>query len=707
MLDCIYIKPIFWRIPKNLSNNYIKIIGYNSFHEKFSINVNTYNTYILKFNIPINDNILQEIKFYKFIKSYKILNDFLSSNNHINDNNINDINIKDINIKDINIKDINIKDYINNNLNNNNLISNNFNNEKYLIVRSDIKLSKENFVSNFVSNGDDKSKLIIDNIDEVIECDDKLKTFWQYNNIEPYNWLKIENYTKKIVNPHLILNNKSIIVDECNISVNNNVIIDTEKLLIWDIRFVDKKILMISIITIFNKDVKGYIIFNNKFGNRGGKEGVKEGVKPLSQPDAQHLVKHPSTGCAAFGGLIQNKLNNIEIFNENSNKQIIKKFIDIVQDFNPYRQLYYSNNNPNLEKFFSRINLCSKIFSNIEIINLYEYYKIFNNYYEINCFNNLKKYFLKNTYLPTTNEKILENLNSNNFNKILLNAYYDSYDIYELIKKDEILQKLEKICNKLGCTIYDLHSSNFNNIFPILNLTIFKDILKEPIINYNKNNFGIYKNVYVYDYIEIYRQIMLLSENKLTQMLAYKLENAPAKLIYEIFNSKYLENDMKKIKLFFKYVYENYEIISIDNQYMFLKNKIKSNILKQIDNLKCLVYTKDNNIIRLDKKNNIYSTIHISFILAYDIIGMFLSKRQESSKMKESSKTNKIKKFIIPNIKKLEYEKFIITDKNNTSKYIMSDNGSVSVNLINNSTIINYSYYIELLNNYLSLFENI
>ena len=510
----------------------------------------------------------------------------------------------------------------------------------------------------------------------------------------------------------MILNNKSIIVDECNISVNNNVIIDTEKLLIWDIRFVDKKILMISIITIFNKDVKGYIIFNNKLGKRD----------VLHPSTGNRDVLHPSTGCtafgctafgcaafgcAAFGGLIQNKLNNIEIFNENSNKQIIKKFIDIVQDFNPYRQLYYSNNNPNLEKFFSRINLCSKIFSNIEIINLYDYYKIFNNYYEIKCFNNLKKYFLKNTYLPTTNEKILENLNSNNFNKILLNAYYDSYDIYELIKKEEILQKLEKICNNLGCTIYDLHSSDFNNIFPILNLTIFKDILKEPIINYNKNNFGIYKNVYVYDYIEIYRQIMLLSEDKLTQMLAYKLENAPAKLIYDIFNYKYLENDMKKIKLFFKYVYENYEIISIDNQYMFLKNKIKSNILKQINNLKCLVYTKDNNIIRLDKKNNIYSTIHISFILAYDIIGMFLSKRQESSKRLESSKTNKIKKFIIPNIKKLEYEKFIITDKNNTSKYIMSDNGSVSVNLINNSTIINYSYYIELLNNYLSLFENI
>jgi hypothetical protein len=527
-----------------------------------------------------------------------------------------------------------------------------------VIVRSNKKLSKEILYN-------------INNIDDVIECDDKLKIFWQYNNIGPYNCLKIENYNTKQVNLFINSDNKNIIVDECNISVKNDIInknvLNTEKLLIWDIRFVDKKILMISIITILNKDVKGYIIFNNKFGNRG---------------------------------LIQNKLNNIIFFTENTNKNIIKKFIDIVKSFNPYRQLYYSDNNPNLEIFFKKIKLSSKIFENIELINLYDYYKIFNNYYSISCFNTFKKYFLKNTYLPTTNQKILENLTSENLNKILVDAYYDSYDIYQLIKKEKILQKLENSCNKLGCNIYHLHTNNFKNIFHLICsdgilkpqncLKFLEDTLQNPIQNDN-HKYGIYKNVYVYDYIEIYRQIMLLSENKLTQILASKLENAPAKIIYDIFN--YIENDRQKFKLFLQYVYENYEIISIDNQYMFLKNKIKSNILKPIDYLKSLVYTKDNNIIRLDNKNNIYSTIHISFILAYDIIGMFLSKKN--------------KKFILPDIKNIEYEKFIITEKNNTNKYIMCDNGSVSVNLINNSLIINYSYYIKLLNNYLSLLENL
>jgi hypothetical protein len=636
MHDCIYIKPIFWRLPNKLSNfNVIKIYGYNSLQEKFIISVNTYNTYILKFNISINDTILQEITSSNFIKSYKKLDDFISTNNTIHETYYNDNNIKD---------------YINNN--NDNFNNNNFNNNNYVIVRSNKKLSREILCN-------------IYNIDDVIECDDKLKIFWQYNNIGPYNWLKIENYNNKQVNLFINSDNKNIIVDECNISVRNDIIsknvLNTEKLLIWDVRFVDKKILMISIITILNKDVQGYILFNNKFGNRG---------------------------------LIQNKLNNILFFTENTNKNIIKKFIDIVKNFNPYRQLYYSDNNPNLEIFFKKIKLSSKIFKNIELINLYEYYKIFNNYYTIPCFNTFKKYFLKNTYLPTTNQKILENLNSENLNKILVDAYYDSYDIYELIKKEKILQKLENLCNKLECNIYHLHTNNFKNIFPLishLNITqsCLDGILK-PIKNDN-HKYGIYKNVYVYDYIEIYRQIMLLSKNKLTQILASKLENAPAKIIYDVFN--YIENDMQKFKLFLQYVYENYEIISIDNQYMVLKNKIKSNILKPIDYLKSLVYTKDNNIIRLDNKNNIYSTIHISFILAYDIIGMFLSKKN--------------KKFILPDIKNIEYEKFIITEKNNTNKYIMCDNGSVSVNLINNSLIINYSYYIELLNNYLSLLENL
>ena len=313
MHDCIYITPIFWRLPKKLSNNYIKIYGYNTFQEKFIINVNIYNTYILKFNIYINEAILQEIKSSNFIKSYKTLDDFISTNNTIHETYYNDTNIND---------------YINNNFNNN--FNDNFNNNNYVIVRSNKKLSKEILYN-------------INNIDDVIECDDKLKIFWQYNNIGPYNCLKIENYNTKQVNLFINSDNKNIIVDECNISVKNDIInknvLNTEKLLIWDVRFVDKKILMISIITILNKDVKGYIIFNNKFGNRGVK-------------DEQHLVKPLSTGCAAFGGLIQNKLNNISFFTENTNKNIIKKFIDIVKSFNPYRQLYYSDNNPkNSRKF--------------------------------------------------------------------------------------------------------------------------------------------------------------------------------------------------------------------------------------------------------------------------------------------------------------------------------------------------------------------
>jgi hypothetical protein len=80
-----------------------------------------------------------------------------------------------------------------------------------------MKLSKENFISN-VSNNE-----YFNNIDDFIECDDKLKIFWQYNNIGPYNWLKIENFTKTQINKHINSVNKTIIVDECNISINKEI----------------------------------------------------------------------------------------------------------------------------------------------------------------------------------------------------------------------------------------------------------------------------------------------------------------------------------------------------------------------------------------------------------------------------------------------------------------------------------------------------
>jgi hypothetical protein len=114
-------------------------------------------------------------------------------------------------------------------------------------------------------------------------------------------------------------------------------------------------------------------------------------------------------------------------------------------------------------------------------------------------------------------------------------------------------------------------------------------------------------------------------------------------------------------------------------------------------NLKFFVYLKDNFYIRVDNMNRIevFGNINISFDVVYDIFNIYLN-----------SICNNIQ-FEMPDITKMEYEKFIITDKKTSNKYIMCNNGSVSVNLINNLTIINYSYYIELLNNYLVLFKNL
>jgi len=617
MVKCSYIKPIKW-VP--VSDNVIKIYGYNSFNKKVEISIHTYHTFLLKFNKQINPYIINTIIGFK---SYKSTYDSTQLLVRIN------------------------------------LQSNN----KKLFIESLYKL---------------------DSIIEVIHFDNNiLQSFWQYYDIGPFKWLKVDDSTNQnnlnngvkhySTNPDRVPNHKStefvpIMLNECDISVSNDTMIDNIKNLIWDVRYINNKILFLSIITINNNNIKGYIIYNTKFGGQYLKTGR----------------------------------NNIEIIKENSNRSIMNKFIDIYIKFDPYRQIFYSSKNNENRQFINKlVEKCNfDLYNNDindEIINLYDYYQSYHSYYDNDCFTKIKHKLMNNDYIMTTNSKILTYSNSDNFTDIIENAYYDSYNIYECIINNKIIDDLHNISNILCCSISQIYNQNIYDIF--YNLLKCSNINHPDITDIFIKPFkcGLYKNVHVYDYIDIYRKIMLLSTDKLTQIIAIKLENAPSNLIYNFFYSKYVNKNelLPKLKLIFSSMSMDKIIYGIDKQYIYFNTKIKSELLRKMDYLKCLIYTKDNSIIKVDCKNKISITgnFNVNFNLAYDIILIYILKLYNN------------KKFIMPDIKNVEYEKFIITEKNTKGdiiKYIISDTGSVNVNFINNLTIINYLYYIDLLNIYIN-----
>ena len=320
MINISFIKPIYWKQSSKYPNNIIKIYGYNPIYSKIIINLKIHYTFILKFNNPINDDIIKNIMNCKFIKYHKLF----------------DLNCND------------------------------------LLVRSSIKLTKDIF-----KDFND----ILKDLYHIVEYDNNsLKIFWQYFDIKPYNLLHFKKY---ITNDKITNDKITLIIEECDLSFDDNSNLTNtnisknlnSKSLIWDIRTIDKNILLISIITINKTKVKGYILLNTAINNNNiNNNNINDNVI---------------------------KSYNVKIYNVLNNKGLYYKFIDIIKNFEPHRYIYYSNNDMNntqtesicnIDKFIN--NLYNKfnvdIYKNVEVINLYKYINIFNLYIFISSTISLK-----------------------------------------------------------------------------------------------------------------------------------------------------------------------------------------------------------------------------------------------------------------------------------------------------------------------------
>jgi hypothetical protein len=459
MINISFIKPIYWKQSSKYPNNIIKIYGYNAIYSKITINLKIHYTFILKFNIPINDIIIKNIMNLNFIKSHKLF----------------DLNAND------------------------------------LLVRSDIKLTKDHFKD---------IKNIYDDLYDIVEYDNNsLKIFWQYFDIKPYNLLHFKKYNIKNNNNDKI----KLIIDECDLSIDENSNLKNAKIsknlnsksLIWDIRTIEKNILTISIITINNNKIKGYLLLN---------------ANNISNINNLHNLQSDNINIKSKNNIKSDniKSDNIEIYNVINNKDLYYKFIDIIKKFEPHRYIYYSKNDINIDKFINKLynKFNVDIYKNVEVINLYEYFNIFNDYYNNQSFHKLKYHLLKICYPLTTNEKILTCLNnlSNNSNidnniDVLENSYYDSYDIHELILQNNIIKNLETIANNIGCSIYDILHCKETILFPLFNNNIYNNNI------YNNNIYN--NNIYKIDNNNIY------NNNKISNNI-YKIDNN----IYKIDNNK-------------------------------------------------------------------------------------------------------------------------------------------------------------------------
>lgn len=93
----------------------------------------------------------------------------------------------------------------------------------------------------------------------------------------------------------------------------------------------------------------------------------------------------------------------------------------------------------------------------------------------------------------------------------------------------DVLNTLEKVANDLDCTVDTILSQNVTDFLSLKNRRLSATYPSIPIIP------GKYENVFIYDYSELYRELLLQSDRPETVDLADRLESAPPCFKREVF----------------------------------------------------------------------------------------------------------------------------------------------------------------------------
>ena len=393
-----------------------------------------------------------------------------------------------------------------------------------------------------------------------------ITSFLEHKKIGPYDWLEInsyqplfdKNYTMASLN---ISTTEEAIHPITNKNILYNLPIIEEKLMFFDIETYssrpgeftnssvpDDRIFMISILISYKGEVENYILSTEKVLERA----------------------------------IQNKEANVEIFN--AEVDLIRMFYSIIDTTNPDKLISYNGYSYDIPYIIKRSRLLkielpkfSKIRSfqpyirmikinsifgeervediilpGLEKIDLVDYYRKTNPYYPNYKLDSIANAILGQgkTGLPISRMmEIVKNKDSVSMAKVVDYSYIDSLRLLQLYKQDQIAEMLEELTSNLAVTNETFLRESFKDILEktIYNIDPFwvyrtSDIdIKRPRTYIPTP--GFYSQLFVYDYTNLYLEIMQTSSNELVNELGRRLEGSPPGLILEAFYSRFVYSD--------------------------------------------------------------------------------------------------------------------------------------------------------------------
>lgn len=138
----------------------------------------------------------------------------------------------------------------------------------------------------------------------------------------------------------------------------------------------------------------------------------------------------------------------------------------------------------------------------------------------------------------------------NTLQEALINT--DSQTLYELCSRLDTIERLTTTCNNIGVTYNELLTSPDIIDRIIYNMdpsAVMGTVKAQPLaMTTHLKSLTSLKSLdsvtYVYDYTELYRQLIMTGDNRLSTTLGILLEDAPPMLIAQVFFSKYVDRTL-------------------------------------------------------------------------------------------------------------------------------------------------------------------
>ena len=547
----------------------------------------------------------------------------------------------------------------------------------------------------------------------------ELQSFWEAREIGPYEWLSLEKFVPlpgKYTTCDINLS-----IDEVNIATAPREIVLPDifpRLFFWHISTLSSR--------------KG------EFPNSSNKEDV------ISMISITTVAPDGSNSYAIVLPTLNTSLDeSILAVNARDEKDLIVQFFAIYTSFKPDRQIYYTGDMVDMPYLLNRSALhnysiprISKILSFLPEISYHSYPTPFGREMaptislpgteSIDLVHFYRRFYpqFSNYRLGAISDALLDEAENEIFEESTTSAR-----LSELWSVTEVHSRIESVCNNLGVSADVLLRESFADILhrSVYNIDAGAAIItgkKDKPDHFKEAVRGVYRNVLLYDYSELYRRLMVNSGQVIASTLGERLEDAPPGLIMEAFYSEYVDRTklIPLMNAMLESIISSEKIIAIEPVFIRSVGPLPADWLKLISTIPCYVSVAKASHIILDTRGSIESSglaklCRPKFELANDVIRQYITKVYRG----------RVADFQVPKLEDVASEKFVLSETIGdimtlksgslkyvlaqqyagilsgwiTVKYLMTTKGPVLLSLVKEGEKIDYSYYIREIESYM------